>query len=223
MSNTNSGGAETGSVPHRGGRGPKVERVAREYSLDGLGDELVQRWAGEEGEQWSLRELADLVNQRIVQAAQSQAGIHLLDGEAENFYRLLTDDDVTAGMRTDARRSLMENGVNVDALEDAFVSYQSVYNYLTKHRGVSREAQQSAERTVEREIESVRKLQARLQKVTTDVVDRWKRNDAVDLNEYDVEVDVRVTCPDCDVRLTPSALAEAAGCDCQDQGAGSNE
>jgi hypothetical protein len=223
MSNANSSGTETGSVPHRGGRGPKIERVARAYGLDGLGDELVQRWTGEEDEQLSLRELADLVNRRIVHAAQSQSGVHLLDGEAENFYRLLTDEDVTTGMRTDARRSLMERGVDVDALEDAFVSYQSVYNYLTKHRDVSREAQQSTERTVEREIESMRKLRARLQKVTADIVDRWKRSDAVDLNEYDVEVDVRVTCPDCDVRLTPSALAEAAGCDCQDQGNGSNE
>jgi len=215
MSDPSSSEGTPGRVTHRGGRGPKIERVAAEYGLDGLGDELVHRWTGEGYERQSLRELAQLVNRRLVRAAQSRAGEHLLDGEAENVYRLLTDDDVTAGMRTDARRNLAEKGVDVDKLEDAFVSYQSVYNYLTQHRGVRRDDEQAIEDTTEDDIVSMRKLRARLQTVTTDIVDKWKRNDLVDLDEYDVDVAVHITCPDCDTRLTPSALAEQGGCNCR--------
>lgn len=206
------------SVTRRGGRGPKIERIADRYGLEGLGDELVDRWLGDGFESQSLRELADLVNRRLIEAALSAAGTHVLDGEVENFYRLLTDDDVTSGMRTDARNSLERKGVDVDQLESDIVSYQSVYNYLTRHRDVSKPADGADESSAGADVESVNKLKSRLRTVLSGIVDKWVRRGAVSIDDYDVEVDVRITCPRCDVRMTPAELYEAGGCDCQRAG-----
>ncbi|MFC7007207.1 rod-determining factor RdfA [Halalkalicoccus salilacus] len=116
-------------------RGGKVGRVIREYGLDGLGTELEIRWTGKGGDQYSLRALADRFNQRVLEAALEDAGVRSLEGDVENRYRLLTDDDVSAGMHQQARRELERAGVDVDALESDFVSHQSIYTYLTDHRG----------------------------------------------------------------------------------------
>lgn len=54
------------------------------------------------------------------------AGMLALDGEVENISRLLTDDEVNNGMRTDARRRFDRSGVDAESLERDFVSYQVI-------------------------------------------------------------------------------------------------
>ncbi|ELK56035.1 hypothetical protein D320_01423 [Haloferax sp. BAB-2207] len=195
------------SVSRRGGRGPKIERIANRYGLDGLGDDLVDAWLGDGRAQRSLRELEGDVNKRLIRAALDEAGAHVLDGEAENFYRLLTSDDVTAGSRTDARNTLRERGVDVEQLEADIISYQSVYNYLKRHRNVEREDDDDDETdATEAGLATIRKLRSRLRTVTIDVVDRLVKAERVFIGAYEVEVDIRVTCTDCDTRMTPTAL-----------------
>ncbi|ADE04755.1 rod-determining factor RdfA [Haloferax volcanii] len=204
------------SVSRRGGRGPKIERIANRYGLDGLGDDLVDAWLGDGRAQRSLRELEGDVNKRLIRAALDEAGAHVLDGEAENFYRLLTGDDVTAGSRTDARNTLRERGVDVEQLEADIISYQSVYNYLKRHRNVEREDDDDDETdATEAGLATIRKLRSRLRTVTIDVVDRLVKAERVFIGAYEVEVDIRVTCTDCDTRMTPTALLSSGHCDCE--------
>lgn len=204
------------SVSRRGGRGPKIERIANRYGLDGLGDDLVNAWLGDGRAQRSLRELEGDVNKRLIRAALDEAGAHVLDGEAENFYRLLTSDDVTAGSRTDARNTLRERGVDVEQLEADIISYQSVYNYLKRHRNVEREDDDDDETdATEAGLATIRKLRSRLRTVTIDVVDRLVKAERVFIGAYEVEVDIRVTCTDCDTRMTPTALLSSGHCDCE--------
>lgn len=137
-------------------------------------------------------------------------------GEAENFYRLLTSDDVTAGSRTDARNTLRERGVDVEQLEADIISYQSVYNYLKRHRNVEREDDDDDETdATEAGLATIRKLRSRLRTVTIDVVDRLVKAERVFIGAYEVEVDIRVTCTDCDTRMTPTALLSSGHCDCE--------
>ncbi|EMA05432.1 rod-determining factor RdfA [Haloferax denitrificans] len=207
------------TVSRRGGRGPKIERIADRYGLDGLGDDLVAAWLGEGRPQRSLRELEGDVNKRLIRAALDEAGAHVLDGEAENFYRLLTSDDVTAGSRTDARNTLRERGVDVEQLEADIISYQSVYNYLKRHRNVEREDDDDDETdAAESGLATIRKLRSRLRTVTIDVIDRLVKAEAVFIGAYEVEVDIRVTCTDCDTRMTPTALLSSGHCDCDHDG-----
>ncbi|REA03803.1 hypothetical protein DEQ92_11895 [Haloferax sp. Atlit-6N] len=202
------------TVSRRGGRGPKIERIADRYGLDGLGDDLVDAWLGEGRERRSLRELEGDVNKRLIRAALDQAGAHVLDGEAENFYRLLTSDDVTAGSRTDARNTLRERGVDIEQLESDIISYQSVYNYLKRHRNVEREDDEDGQSATESGLATIRKLRSRLRTVTIDVIDRLVKAEAVFIGTYEVEVDIRVTCTDCDTRMTPTTLLNSGHCDC---------
>ena len=84
----------------------KVARLLSEYGLDGLGEELEVRWTGDGVERTSLRDLADYFNERLVERALIDAGMSALDSDVSTTYRNLTDDDVSTGVRTDARTRL---------------------------------------------------------------------------------------------------------------------
>lgn len=206
---------QTGSNP--ADRGGKVGRVIRKYGLDGLGTELEARWTGKGGDQYSLRALADRFNQRVLEAALEDAGVRSLEGDVENRYRLLTDDDVSAGMHQQARRELERAGVDVDALESDFVSHQSIYTYLTDHRGVSHpsSAEPDPERRIEREIDKINALASRTRAVTTDSVERLASAGLIDEGDTSVFVDVRVTCEVCGSVSSASSFLESGGCSCR--------
>ncbi|ERG94640.1 MAG: hypothetical protein J07HQW2_01076 [Haloquadratum walsbyi J07HQW2] len=201
------------SASRRGGQGSKIKRIANEYDLQGLGDELVSRWLGEDGyERESLRDLADRVNNRLIHAAVDDS-FTLLDGEAENIRRLLTDNDVTAGMRTETRQNLKNKGIKIDNLESSLISYQSVYNYFKRDRDISRESQETTNRP-EASLESIQKLANRLRAIVTNNIEQWVRNDVVTDGSYNVDVALRVTCQHCGERWSPTTFLDQNGCQC---------
>jgi hypothetical protein len=79
--------------------------------------------------------LADYFNRLLLEVALDSARIQHLDGEIENMYRLLADDNVTSADRIRVRRRLERDGVDVDALERDIVTYQAIRSYLKDHRG----------------------------------------------------------------------------------------
>jgi hypothetical protein len=95
----------------------KVIRVINEYALDGLGEELERRWLGVNGDRESLRDLAETFNQAVLEAALKRAGEQPVDGEIQNYYRLLTADNVNAAARTQAETRLDRQGIDPDAAE----------------------------------------------------------------------------------------------------------
>lgn len=64
-----------------------------------------------------------------------------LDGEVRNTYRLLTDEDVSSGMRTAKRNELERAGVDVESVERDSVTHQAIYTYLTAVLDVSKQGQ----------------------------------------------------------------------------------
>ena len=211
--------SEYGAGPGPDDQGGKVGRVIGEYRLDGLGAELEARWIGDGSEQYSLRALADWFNQRVLEAALEDAGVRSLEGDAETRYRLLTDDDVSAGMRQQARRELERAGVDVDALESDFVSHQSIYTYLTDHRGVAHpsSAEPSPEERVDREVDKINALASRTRAVTTDSIQRLESAGLIDGGDPNVFVDVRVTCESCGTVSSAASFLESGGCSCSDE------
>lgn len=201
-------------------RGGKVGRVIGEYGLDELGAELEARWTGASGEQYSLRALADLFNRRVLEAALEEAGVRSLEGDAETRYRLLTEDDVSAGMRQQARRELERAGVDVEGLESDFVSHQSIYTYLTGHRGVSHpsNAEPEPEERIEREVDKINALANRTRAVATDSIDRLAAAGLLGGGESSVFVDVRVTCEACGSVSSAASFLESGGCSCRTDG-----
>ena len=189
----------------------KVGRVIDRRDLTGMDGRLGDRWASGDA---SLRGLEREFNVAVLRGAARAAGAAPLDGEAENLYRLLTDDDVTGGMAVRARRRLEVEGVDVDAVRSDFVSHQTVHNHLTGCRGLERESDDRD--PVKAAEDRIRPLQTRLEAVATDALAGLGRDGHVAAGDLDVFVDVSVACTDCAVRRELGAFLAEGGCRCDD-------
>lgn len=195
-----------------GRRRIKVARLIDEYGLEGLGEEMAQRWTAEE-DRWSLRELADYFNQVVLEARIKAEGANPLDGEVENTYRLLTDDGVSEADRTRARRRLEREGIEVDDLQDVFVSYQAIRTFLTDHQG----AEYTPDDTdpLERETSNIQQLRGRINTVAQGKLQHLRDSGELKIGEFRTLIDVRVICEDCNTQYDVVGLLEQGGCDCK--------
>ena len=196
------------------GRRSKVGRVIEERELAGLGDELERRWTGDRGERQSLRELADWFNSRVTEAAMATAGEQVLDGEAANLYDLLTGDEVSGGTRTEAERRLARTGVDVDEVKRDFVSHQAIHTYLTDYRNVEGPSNET-ERSVDDAIETIQRLRNRTNAVVERTAGALQNADEISVGDFDVFVDVRVSCNDCQRTYDVTDFLRNGGCDCE--------
>ena len=196
----------------------KVARLIEEYDLSpSLGDELEVRWTGDGDDRLSLRDLAALFNRRLLETAMNSAGMASVDGDVENLYRLLTADDVSSGMRTEARARLKRNGVNVDQLECDFVTYQAIRSYLKDYRGAEYEGISDADR-IENVTNTIQRLRARLRSVVEGSLNQLRTTGRLTLGEFRLLVDVDVLCEDCGAQYDVFDLLERGGCDCEPTG-----
>ncbi|MFB6131764.1 MAG: rod-determining factor RdfA [Salinigranum sp.] len=192
----------------------KVARVIDKYGLNDLDNELVSLWTGEGTERYSLRELETYVNQRILRAAMQEADMNPLMGEVENLYDLLTDDETSEGVRLEACKRLEREGVDVDAIRDDFVSHQSIHTYLKQHLEVSYDRSESDEDRIERANGTILSLQNRTEAVTEGTLRNLRNADVLDLDGFEVFVDIRVACDDCGRYYEINELLERRGCEC---------
>jgi hypothetical protein len=195
------------------GRRSKVGRLIDEYELGDEGERLESYWTSEGDDRLSLRELADYFNRRLLRASMEMAGMNPLDGEVENTYRLLTADDVSRGMQTQARQTLEREGVDVDSLRTDFVSHQAVHTYLTKYRGASQESQADVDR-IEKGSETIQRLRSRTAAVSENIVENLANTGRIELGDSEVLVDIRVFCRECGTQYDVQELLSRGGCDC---------
>jgi hypothetical protein len=195
-------------------RKPKVARLIDEYDLDGMGRELERRWVGERGERESLRDLAVVFNRRYLQQVLERAGRSPLEGEVANLYRLLTDEDVSSGERTRARRELENEGVDVDEVTRNFVSHQAIHTYLRKYREVSGPSEDDEEK-VRKDADTIRKMRNRLEAVTRRTLQNLVNTGRISLGSFTVFVEVRVTCSDCNTTYSVDELLSNGACECE--------
>lgn len=191
----------------------KIEKVARKYTLESIGDELAERWTRETNAA-SLRELATYFNERVLREAMKEAGMSPLDGEVKNTYRLLSDEDVSSGVRTEARKRLEQSGVDLDQVESDFVTYQAIRSYLQDSRGLSYQPPSDEER-IESVDGTIKQLQNRTVSVTEAKVTQLRETDRVDLGQFRVLLELRVLCEDCGNQYNVDDLLERGGCDCE--------
>lgn len=193
----------------------KVVRLIEKYDLVGIGEELEERWTRSKDRN-GLRQLAEFFNQRLLRAALSTGSSKPLDGEVENTYRLLTDGDVTSGVRTQARNRLEQNGVPVEELERDFVSRQAIHTYLTNYRDVEPpEHTASPTEQRERRLETIQRLKQRLGVVSERALRDLAKSDRLTLGEFNVLVSITVYCNDCDSNRSITELLSGGGCNCQ--------
>jgi hypothetical protein len=196
----------------------KVARLIETYDLGtAFGAELEARWTADGPRRKSLRDLATLFNHRLLEAALADAGTSTVDGEVANLYRLLTDEDVSSGMRMEARARLERDGVDVDELESDFVTYQAIRTYLANYRGAEYDGTTDGDR-VDRTVETVQRLRSRIVTVVEESLDRLRAAGRLTLGEFRLFVDVTVLCTECDTQYRVVELLKRGGCDCETDG-----
>jgi hypothetical protein len=194
----------------------KVARLIEEYELDGLGADLEARWTGDDNDRMSLRDLATFFNQQLLRQALITAdnGTGALDNTVETIYTRLTSDDVSSGVRTDTRSRLEQRGVDVDALESDFVTYQAIRSYLKDWRGAEYQTI-SDEAKIKKDLESIQRLLSRTTSVTEERIEKLRETDRIALDTFEVLLDIQVLCQACGDQHSVTELLEGGGCPCQ--------
>ena len=194
----------------------KVGRVMGEFGLTDLNDELVTRRKGTAGDEASLRDLTGFFNRAVLRRAIENAGESPLQGEVENIYRLLTDDDVSSGMRVRARKRLERDGVDVEAVEDSVISHPTMGTHLKDCLGVQRS--ETAENRVENARERIFKMQTRAERVIESALQGLVRAGYLAGGSLAVSVDLQVSCEECGAHAGVARFIEREGCDCEPDG-----
>lgn len=190
--------------------GCKIDKVIEARGLSDIEGRLRTRW--EDGE--SLRDLEQFFNEAVLRTAMLSAGMETIDGESSNLYRLLTDDDVSAGKRVDVEARLRRNGVDPDRVTDDFVSYQTVRTHLNDCLGI--QTARDSTLAVGDARNTVHKLVSRVESVTLRTIERLCRQDTVRIASPSVSVSVRVACSECNDEYTFSALLAQGSCSCSE-------
>lgn len=205
--------ASSNSNDGPGRLGNKVARLIDEYDMAGTAAELEHSWTAQGGNRRSLRELADMFNKQLLERYLMETGPQPLAGEIETLYSLLTDDDVSESERVRAYRRLERQDVDVEKLENEFVSYQTIRRYLKHHRGATYTAQET--NRLEREAQNLQQLSGRVEAVTRNTLETLQNTSDLSLGKSQVNVNIRVYCEDCQTQHPVDKLLDSGGCDCE--------
>lgn len=192
----------------------KIDRTAAAYDLSDEAEQLAEYWTRND-ERYSLRKLAVHFNHQILRVAMEQTGLNPLDGEVDNTYRLLTDEDVSQGMRTQARNRLEKQGIDVDQLQSDFVSYGTVRRHLKNCLGVERKSTGTDDDPAETGAQRIAALQNRTVAVTENTLSQLASAGELAAGDIDVFVDITVSCSKCGMHATIQEFIENDGCDCE--------
>lgn len=195
------------SVPADSACSCKIGRNSRKYDLDRLDRRLLDR--REDGA--SLRRLETVVNEAILRAALREAGADLI-GDVSNLYETLTDDDASAGERTELMDRLAQAGVDTDALLADFVSYQTVRSHFQDCLDTQTSRRQSLTR--EDATRTIEWARSRSEGITERTIERLNKTDEFAAGDVEVSQVIRVSCPDCGASYPIETFVERGGCEC---------
>lgn len=195
-------------MPDESDGGCKVDRISVAYGLEGA-DEVLQDC---HADGTSLRDLETQYNQRLLESALREAGVDVLQGEVENLYHLLTGDDVSAGMRVEARSRLERHEVDPERLRADFVSYGTIRTHLRECLAVDTERESTVTPTGAKN--TVFKLISRTESVTKRTIDRLQSSGLLSVGTVDVTLSLRIACTECGEEYTFSRLLDRGRCSC---------
>lgn len=191
----------------------KVARLLSGYEIEEFGAELEAKWTSDGVERLGLRKLADLFNKRLLEEQMREGGMRTLDQDIDQIYENLTSDDVSSGVSSDTRVKLEENGIDIDALESDFVTYQAIRTYLKEWRGAEYHGL-SDEEKIAKDIESIRRLTTRTRSVTEERIQKLRTADRIDVDEFEILLSLQILCQRCGTQYAIDEFLRDGGCDC---------
>jgi len=185
----------------------KISRVAQAYGVRDVDTKLLHQREGGA----SLRELATFFNRRILSKALDRATQEVI-GDAETIYAVLMDDDTDRARQAELRSKLARYDVDIDAVQQDFISHQTVRNHLNG----CKEIDTGRESTID--LDSGRKTvewaQARSEGVIEQTIERLRNAGEVADTPTEVTQSVRVACSACGRSYRIEEFLQQGGCDC---------
>jgi hypothetical protein len=170
--------------------------MIEKYELYGLGKEMANLWTNNiESARYSLQELINLFNLRVLKSVCDEAGLDLAPGEGENMYKYLTNEEVPQADHEETRLRLEENGISVDEVLNDFIgSKQTMAKYLRENQGVdfSPENPSKGERK-QGQLDNIKKIERRYEKISEGIVKNLISNGDLPQDDFDIDIDCIVT------------------------------
>ncbi|HET7325133.1 MAG TPA: hypothetical protein VFJ06_12450 [Halococcus sp.] len=183
----------------------KIDRALRNYDLDAVvtshetvDDYLLARWKGTDGRSAvGYRPLTEWFNKRLLKYTYDETGRDATGTRLESEYEALTGDDEL--LREEVADDLRMDGVAVDTVLDAMVSWSTMRHHLK--RCLEGEKQQP-ESTSEWERRSVDIARHQTEEKVTDALSSLDSKGRLPGGSAtDVHVQVQLQCPVCHVRV----------------------
>jgi len=196
----------------------KVDRVVAAHGLadadprhGSIDEGLLARWRGDGGhEAVGYRTLADWFNRRLLRQACRDAGRATPASRLEYEYEALTGEDDLA--REEVSERLRADGVDVDALRSAFVSWGTLRTHLLNCLDGEKPPQEAGD--WERDsIEVARSVTT--EKVETALSSLGTKGDLAGVDRTAVSVQVQLQCTECPTQA-PLDIALDRGYVCAD-------
>ncbi|WP_415383576.1 rod-determining factor RdfA [Halosimplex sp. TS25] len=185
----------------------KIGRNVRRYGLGAFDRTLTDR----RRDGASLRDLETVVNEAILRAALREADADVI-GDVSSVYEGLTGDAASAGERAELRDRLARAGVDVDALEEDFVSYQTVRTHFREC--LDYDTDRRTPLSVEDARGTVEWARSRSEGIVERTLDRLADTDGFTAGDLTTAHVVRVTCEDCGATAPVDEFVDRGGCDC---------
>lgn len=189
----------------------KLGETAWKYDRMELLAEVGNKWATSPDDGGiSTSSLQRDYNREIIKSAAREADMTLLDGEAENFRRLLrAEKGVDTASKTEAMQRLTDGGVDAKSLENSLVGETTVHQHLTKCLGLE------YNRPTPTQESSIAKIQQAKRQYEGNVEDALRQQN-LEAETSRISVSTNVVCKHCESIYDAGAFISDNGCDCLD-------
>lgn len=197
----------------------KVDHIIDRYDLTAPGGEfadldeyLVEMWKGNAGlESVGYKRLTEIFNKRLLKHVYESNGRETVGTRLESDYEALTgDDDI---LRQEVLDDLAADGIDGESLGKDMISWSTMRRHL---KGCLDEQKEQQTAQTEWEIESVDIARERLEEKTQSALRSYsKKGTLPDADKAEVDVQVKVSCPECPTRV-PLKDALERGFVCKD-------
>lgn len=199
----------SGTKPDVPGACCKVARVTEVYQLGGIDYELRRRYENEDA---TLHELADYINDRVTAVA-LDAIDNPPDTEPGTVRAALQGEDTIPATRRDDLRAAVAGQLDIELLEGAYVSHETVRRHLNEHLDVS--TSRGGFDTFDEFKEALEAYQTQYENGVESALERAARKGLIDGSDFRV-FSTRIQCEHCSDTYRIKELLDAGGCDCQE-------
>lgn len=199
----------------------KIGRGIDQYHLYELNDSLLSYRQANDA---SLRELASFINRQILQAAIEATSQDILSEENGLFgalesddavatvYNVLQNTDAAPDQRARVRTRLRQAGVDLDHVENHWVTHTTTRQHLQKCLGVDTRSETTIE--IDNATDTIEWIRTRCIAIVERTLERLHSADKLECKSIDVSVSIRVTCTECGKTYNPNELVSQGRCEC---------